>query len=32
MWTKAEDLKNIKLNAFPVYNIRYIKNQKKNIW
>ena len=25
IWTKIEDLKNIKLNALPVYDDRYIK-------
>ena len=25
IWTKTEDLKNIELNALPVYNDRYIK-------
>ena len=32
IWTKIEDLKNIQLNALPGYNVRYIKNRKKNIW
>ena len=27
MWTKIEDLKNIKLNALPVYDDRYIKTK-----
>ena len=27
IWTKTEDLKNIKLNALPVYNDRYIKTK-----
>ena len=27
IWTKIEDLKNIKLNALPVYDKRYIKNK-----
>ena len=26
-WTKIEDLKNIKLNALPVYEDRYIKSK-----
>ena len=30
VWTKIEDLKNIKLNALPVYDDRY-KNQNKKI-
>ena len=30
IWTKIEDLKNIKLNALPVFNDRYEK-QNKNI-
>ena len=30
IWTKVEDLKNIKLNALPVYDDIY-KNQSKNI-
>ena len=30
IWTKIEDLKNIELNALPVYDDRYIK-QNKNI-
>ena len=25
IWTKIEDLKNIELNALPVYDVRYIK-------
>ena len=32
IWTKIEDAKNIELNALPVYDDRYIKNQNKNIW
>ena len=32
IWTKIEKLKNIKSNALPVYDDRYIKNQNKNIW
>ena len=27
IWTKLEDLKNIKLNALPVYDDRYIKTK-----
>ena len=27
IWTKIEDLKNIKLNALPVYDHRYIKTK-----
>ena len=27
IWTKIEDLKNIELNALPVYNDRYIKTK-----
>ena len=27
IWTKIEDLKNIKLNALPVYDKRYIKTK-----
>ena len=27
VWTKIEDLKNIKLNALPVYDDRYIKTK-----
>ena len=27
IWTKIENLKNIKLNALPVYNDRYIKTK-----
>ena len=30
-WTKIKDLKNIELNALPVYGDRYIKKQNKNI-
>ena len=29
IWTKLEDLKNIKLNALPVYDARYIKTKIK---
>ena len=29
VWTKIEDLKNIKLNALPVYDDRYIKAKTK---
>ena len=29
IWTKVEDLKNIKLNALPVYDDRYIKTKIK---
>ena len=32
IWSKIEDLKNIKLSALPVYDDRYTKNQGKNIW
>ena len=28
IWTKIEDLKNIELNALPVYDDRYIKTNK----
>ena len=31
IWTNVEYLKNIELNALPVYDDRYIKNQNKNI-
>ena len=31
IWTKIEDLKNLELNALPVYDDRY-KNQNKSIW
>ena len=27
IWTKIEDLKNIKLNALPVYDDRYVKTK-----
>ena len=27
IWTKTEDLKNVKLNALPLYHDRYIKNK-----
>ena len=27
IWTKIEDLKNIKLNVVPVYDDRYMKNK-----
>ena len=27
IWTKIEDLKNIELNALPVFDDRYIKNK-----
>ena len=30
-WTKIKDLKNIELDALPVYDDIY-KNQNKNIW
>ena len=30
-WNKIEHLKNFKLNAFLVYDVRYIKAKKKNI-
>ena len=29
IWTKTEDLKNIKLNALPVYDYRYIKTKMR---
>ena len=29
IWTKTEDLENIKLSALPVYNYRYIKTKVK---
>ena len=29
---KTEDQQNIELNALPVYDDRYVKNQNKNIW
>ena len=29
IWTKIKDLKNIELNALPVYNDRYIKTEIK---
>ena len=33
IWTKIEDLKNIELDALPVYYDRYkTKKQNKNIW
>ena len=28
IWTKIEDFKNIKLNALPVYDDRYIKKTR----
>ena len=31
IWTKIEDLKNIELNALPVYDDGYKKNQNKNM-
>ena len=31
-WTKIEDLKDIELDALPVYDNRYIKTKNKNIW
>ena len=31
IWTKIEDLKNIELNALPVYDDKYIKKKKNNI-
>ena len=32
IWTKIEDFKNIKLNALPVYDNRYIKtNEEHNL-
>ena len=30
IWTKSEDLKNIQLNALPVYDDRYIKTKKEH--
>ena len=27
IWTKIQDLKNIKLNALPVYEVKYIKTK-----
>ena len=30
IWTKIEDLKNIKLNALPVFNDRYMKIKIRN--
>ena len=27
IWTKTEDLKNIEINSWPVYNDRYIKTK-----
>ena len=33
IWTKMEDLKNIKLDVLPVFEDTYIyENQNKNIW
>ena len=29
IWSKIEDLKNVKLNVLPVYEIRYIKTKMK---
>ena len=29
IWTRMEDLKNIKLNALPVYDDRYIKTKRR---
>ena len=29
IWTRNDDLKNIELNALPIYDGRYIKNQCK---
>ena len=31
VWIKIEDLKNITLNALPVYDGRYVKNKNKSI-
>ena len=31
IWTNIEDLKNIELNAFPVYDDRYTKTKNRNI-
>ena len=31
IWTKIEDLKNIELNALPVYDDRYIKTKKDHM-
>ena len=30
IWSKIEDFKNIKLNALPVYDNRYIKTSKEH--
>ena len=27
IWTKTEDLKNIEINSWPIYNDRYIKTK-----
>ena len=32
IWTKIEGLWNIKLNAMPVYDDRYIKSEIKTWW
>ena len=32
IWTKIEDLKNIELNALPVYNDRYIKTYGNKVY
>ena len=32
IYTNIEDLKNIELNAFPVYDDRYTKTKIRNIW
>ena len=31
-WTKIKDLKNIKLNALPVSDDRYLKAKIRNLW
>ena len=32
IWTKMENFKTIELNALPVYDDRYIKNENNNVW
>ena len=32
IWTKIEDLKNIKLKALPIYDDKYQKYQNKDMW
>ena len=32
VWTKIEDLKNIELNALPVYDDRYIETKIRTKW